>query len=66
MKAHYQKGGLGDVKVKKFLNSAALLQDIHHVRQGVIPVGDILPWGQKDLRGMVCTCLLYTSQLSST
>lgn len=54
LKAHYQRGGLGDVKVKKFLNN--VLQDVlepirerrHYWEQRIPEVYEILRTGSKE------------------
>ena len=65
LKAHYQRGGLGDVKVKKFLNKVlqAELEPIRERRkmwEAKLPeVAEILQQGTKAARAKAC--LLYTS-----
>ena len=56
LKAHYQRGGLGDVKVKKFLNSVInkMLDPIrarrHEFEQDIPEVFNILKKGSEDAR----------------
>ena len=63
LKAHYQRGGLGDVKVKKFLNN--VLQDVlepirerRHYREQRIPeVYEILRAGSKEAEAAAAATL---------
>ena len=61
LKAHYQRGGLGDVKVKKFLNN--VLQDVlepirerrHYWEQRIPEVYEILRAGSKEAEAAAAT-----------
>lgn len=63
LKAHYQRGGLGDVKVKKFLNN--VLQDVlepirerrHYWEQRIPEVYDILRAGSKEAEAAAAATL---------
>ena len=63
LKAHYQRGGLGDVKVKKFLNN--VLQDVlapirerrHYWEQRIPEVYEILRAGSKDAEAAAAATL---------
>lgn len=63
MKAHYQRGGLGDVKVKKFLNN--VLQDVlepirerrHYWEQRIPEVYEILRAGSKEAEAAAAATL---------
>lgn len=63
LKAHYQRGGLGDVKVKKFLNN--VLQDVlepirerrHYWEQRIPEVYEILRAGSKEAEAAAATTL---------
>ncbi len=61
LKAHYKRGGLGDVKVKKFLNN--VLQDVlepirerrHYWEQRIPEVYEILRAGSKEAKAAAAT-----------
>ena len=63
LKAHYQRGGLGDVKVKKFLNN--VLQDVlepirerrHYWEQRIPEVYEILRAGSKEAEAAAAATL---------
>jgi len=63
LKAHYQRGGLGDVKVKKFLNN--VLQDVlepirerrHYWEQRIPEVYEILRVGSKEAEAAAAATL---------
>lgn len=63
LKAHYQRGGLGDVKVKKFLNN--VLQDVlepirerrHYWEQRIPEVYEILRTGSKEAEAAAAATL---------
>lgn len=63
LKAHYQRGGLGDVKVKKFLNN--VLQDVlepirerrHYWEQRIPDVYEILRAGSKEAEAAAAATL---------
>lgn len=63
LKAHYKRGGLGDVKVKKFLNN--VLQDVlepirerrHHWEQRIPEVYEILRAGSKEAEAAAAATL---------
>lgn len=63
LKAHYQRGGLGDVKVKKFLNN--VLQDVldpirerrHYWEQRIPEVYEILSAGSKEAEAAAAATL---------
>ena len=63
LKAHYQRGGLGDVKVKKFLNN--VLQDVlepirerrHYWEQRIPKVYEILRSGSKEAEAAAAATL---------
>lgn len=63
LKAHYQRGGLGDVKVKKFLNN--VLQDVlepirerrHYWEQRIPEVYEILRSGSKEAEAAAAATL---------
>lgn len=63
LKAHYQRGGLGDVKVKKFLNN--VLQDVlepirerrHYWEQRIPEVYEILRAGSKEAKAAAAATL---------
>lgn len=63
LKAHYQRGGLGDVKVKKFLNN--VLQDVlepirerrHYWEQRIPEVYEILRAGSKEAEAAAASTL---------
>ena len=63
LKAHYQRGGLGDVKVKKFLNN--VLQDVlepirerrHYWEQRIPEVYEILRTGSKEAESAAAATL---------
>ena len=63
LKAHYQRGGLGDVKVKKFLNN--VLQDVlepirerrHYWEQRIPEVYEILRTGSKEAEAAAASTL---------
>lgn len=63
LKAHYQRGGLGDVKVKKFLNN--VLQDVlepirerrHYWEQHIPEVYEILRAGSKEAEAAAAATL---------
>lgn len=63
LKAHYKRGGLGDVKVKKFLNN--VLQDVlepirerrHYWEQRIPEVYEILRAGSKEAEAAAATTL---------
>lgn len=63
LKAHYQRGGLGDVKVKKFLNN--VLQDVlepirerrHYWEQRIPEVYEILRAGSKEAEAAAAVTL---------
>lgn len=63
LKAHYKRGGLGDVKVKKFLNN--VLQDVlkpirerrHYWEQHIPEVYEILRAGSKEAEAAAATTL---------
>ena len=63
LKAHYKRGGLGDVKVKKFLNN--VLQDVlepirerrHYWEQRIPEVYEILRAGSKDAEAAAAATL---------
>ena len=63
LKAHYQRGGLGDVKVKKFLNN--VLQDVlepirerrHYWEQRIPEVYEILRAGSKEAESAAAATL---------
>ena len=63
LKAHYQRGGLGDVKVKKFLNN--VLQDVlepirerrHYWEQRIPEVYEILRTGSKEAEATAAATL---------
>ena len=63
LKAHYKRGGLGDVKVKKFLNN--VLQDVlepirerrHYWEQRIPEVYEILRTGSKEAEAAAATTL---------
>ena len=63
LKAHYKRGGLGDVKVKKFLNN--VLQDVlepirerrHYWEQRIPEVYDILRAGSKEAEAAAAATL---------
>lgn len=63
LKAHYQRGGLGDVKVKKFLNN--VLQDVlepirerrHYWEQRIPEVYEILRAGSKEAEATAAATL---------
>ena len=63
LKAHYQRGGLGDVKVKKFLNN--VLQDVlepirerrHYWEQRIHEVYEILRAGSKEAEAAAAATL---------
>ena len=63
LKAHYKRGGLGDVKVKKFLNN--VLQDVlepirerrHYWEQRIPEVYEILRAGSKEAEAAAAATL---------
>lgn len=63
LKAHYKRGGLGDVKVKKFLNN--VLQDVlepirerrHYWEQRIPEVYEILRTGSKEAEAAAAATL---------
>ena len=72
LKAHYKRGGLGDVKVKKFLNN--VLQDVlepirerrHYWEQRIPEVYEILRAAKKLKQPLLQHCMTYERQCAAT